>query len=158
MTPLGRFQIWKMTSGAGGQGWFQGNRCLQWAPSLGRYFPSPNAQPPSFLLRHCVTNQEGAHLSFLTYPCHLSGREKLLVRNFGLASPGRCSLKQTPQRQLSSLPASKQKLACGNCLHHCKEVPVTFLHPCFWVLENLTRSSVQTGSPCFLLSGEQINL
>lgn len=119
--PPPRFQIWKMTSGAGGQGWFQGNGCLQWAPSLGGHFPSPQrptSQLPS--VASCYQSRR-AHLSFLTYLCHLSSYslegkltlKKQLVRNFGLASPGRCSLKQTPQRPLSSPPASKQKLARG---------------------------------------------
>lgn len=145
-----------MTSGAGSRGWFQGNPCLQWAPSLGGRFPPP--PPPSFLPPHRVTNQEGPIFSFLTYPCHLSsysleGRSSLL-ETLVLPSPGRRSRKQTPQRPLSSPPISERMLAWGEGLHHYKEVLVTFPYPYFRVLENLTQSSVETGSPCFFLESK----
>lgn len=126
-----------MTSGAGGQGWFQGNRCLQWAPSLGGHFPSPQRPTSQLPSAASCYQSRRAHLSFLTYLCHLSSYslegkltlKKQLVRNFGLASPGRCSLKQTPQRPLSSPPASKQKLARGGRLASLQGGPCRLFPP-----------------------------
>lgn len=132
---LGRFQIWRVTSGPGSNADFRVTVFPMGARS-GRMLSSP--QRPSLVLPSAASDYQSrqAQLSFLTYPCHLSSyslmdREKAAVRNVDFASPGRRELKQTTQRQLSPHLISKCKCVYGKCLHYYNEVCVPSTHWCF---------------------------